>query len=370
MGKRVLIAIDSFKGCLSSRQIGEAVAKAFAESGAQTTVMPVADGGEGTVEALEHAVGGVWRTVRASAPNSKYAPVRARYLFDRQTATAYIEVAAASGLTLVPEKRRNVSASSTLGTGQLIADALRIGARHIVMGLGGSATCDAGMGVMAALGVIFRDENDNALPPCGANLSRIRRIDTAGLFPQARAARYDLIYDVAAPLTGPNGAAQLFAPQKGASPEEVQALENGLKNIRRLVGRAAHRKGIGAAGGIGVLMCRYLHAHMYVGANYILRRCGFGKALRQCDLVVTGEGRIDRQTLLGKLPFLVAKQARERNVPVIAVCGSVADDFPLESSPFEAVLPITPPDMPLREAMRSSVARTNARAAILRYLAR
>lgn len=368
---RVVIATDSFKGSLSSLEVAQAVERALLSAipGVQVSIVPMADGGEGTVEALAHTVPGCWVTCHAAAPLPGLPEVDARYWLCSEGSTALIEVAEASGLTLVPHHVRDVMHASTLGTGQVVADALERGCRHIVLGLGGSATCDAGMGIMAALGVEFLDEDGLLLMPCGESLGKVARIDAEGVGLEARALSFTLLSDVNAPLAGPQGAACVFAPQKGATPEQVHRLDDGLRRFARVAGcRCVQRPGMGAAGGIAMGLSALWPCELLPGCDYILRQAHFEQLLEDCDLVVTGEGRLDAQTLMGKAPAAVLRAAQRHKVPVLAVCGSMDEQTPMACMPFAAVCRATPSGMPLQQALQPSVARRNIEAAVVSWL--
>ena len=324
----VLLAFDKFKGSATARQLNEAARLALeAVEGVTVSCVPVADGGDGTVDVLAHACQGQWVSVPTMGPMLQMAPVTARY-FLCDDGTALIEVAAASGLALLPDDARDVMRATTLGTGMLMRDAMERGSRNIVLGLGGSATCDAAMGIMCALGAEFLDADGHHLYPSGESLEKIAHIETFGIPPTVRDCHFTLLTDVDNPLCGDHGAARVYAPQKGATPEQVEQLERGLLHVADLVGAdVASRAGCGAAGGIPALMMHLLDCELLPGAPYVLAHNGFACALDVADMVITGEGKLDRQTLMGKGPGQVIQMARERGVPVAAVCGIVEDGF-------------------------------------------
>lgn len=362
--KRIVVASDSFKGCLSSREIAQAVEQAVATCCAGVVVdgVVVADGGEGSVEALaagcDKPVQWVW--CRVDAPVRDLPQVEARYVIDHAGATAFMELAAASGLPLVPRDRRDIIHASTLGTGQMILDAVERGCRHIVLGLGGSATCDGGMGVMAALGAEFFDAEEHHLYPCAGNLGKINAINLEGIADAVSLTRFTLLADVDNPLCGPRGAARVFAPQKGASPEQVEHLEQGMLNYARFLGDAARVAGAGAAGGVAAGMVGLLpHCSIVKGAPYIIGKARLSQRVSEADLVITGEGRIDGQTAMGKAPQAVAAVARQYGVPVVAICGSVAPGVDAAALGFDSIVPVTPADMPLEVAIDKNMARQN-----------
>lgn len=326
---KVVLAFDKFKGSATARELNDAAREALSGiKGLDVTCVPVADGGDGTTEVLAASMAdGHWVTVPAPAPLLRLDPVNARYYLC-DDGTAFIEVAAASGLTLVPEDLRDPYSLNTLGTGMLMLDAMERGSRHIVLALGGSATCDAGMGIMCSLGAEFVSKEGRLLLPGGLALQAIDHIETAGISPMVRDCRFTLLADVDNPLCGERGTAAVFAPQKGASPEQVKQLERGMCRVADIVGQdIACTPGCGAAGGIPSLMMHLLNCELLPGAPYVFVRNGMNEALDHADLVITGEGQLDSQTLMGKGPGCVSQMAQDRGIPVAAVCGRIDPDF-------------------------------------------
>lgn len=348
---KVVLAFDKFKGSVSSRQLNEAVQESLCGLDDVTVVcVPVADGGDGTVEVLSAWCRGQWVTVPTMGPLLHQTPVTASYYLC-DDGVALIEVAAASGLALLPDEDHNVMKSTTLGTGMLMRDAMERGARHIVLGLGGSATCDAAMGILCALGAEFLDEDGRHLYPSGESLEQIAHIETRGIPQAVRDCRFTLLTDVDNPLCGERGTAHIFAPQKGASPDQVEQLERGMVHVAALVGdEVACRPGCGAAGGIPALMMHLLDCELLPGAPYVLAQNGFVDALAGADLVVTGEGRLDAQTMMGKGPGCVIKMARECHIPVVAICGTIAPEFDPKTAGLKAAIAVCD-GLPLDEAM-------------------
>ena len=348
---KVVLAFDKFKGSATSQQLNGAAQDVLCGLDAVNVVcVPVADGGDGTTVVLAAGRQGQWIGMMAVAPLVQLPPVNARY-FLCDDGTALIEVAAASGLALVPEEARDVMRATTLGTGLMMRDAMERGSRHIVLGLGGSATCDAAMGIMCALGAEFLDADGHHLYPCGESLEKIAHIETFGIPPTVRDCRFTLLTDVDNPLCGERGSAHVYAPQKGASPEQVEQLECGMVHVASLVGEdIAQRSGCGAAGGIPALMLHLLDCELLPGGPYILEHNGLAEALDGADLVITGEGRLDEQTLMGKGPGCVIAMAREHGVPVAAVCGSIAPDFDYKKAGLAAAIAVSD-GLPLDEAM-------------------
>lgn len=368
---KIVLAIDKFKGSATSAQIANAAKQAIKEfdNSIETEGIPVADGGDGTVDAMLSALPGAEIVETAvSAPVASLPPVVARYAIVGGD-TAVMEVAAASGLALVPSHLRNVMRATSGGCGQMIADAYGRGVRHMVLGLGGSATCDGAMGLLDALGFIFTGDGGVRLVPCGENLALIRNVEPTALARKIAAeVQFTLLSDVTCPLLGANGAARVFAPQKGASPAEVELLEAGMAHFAKFMPHwATVMPGAGAAGGIGAGMAAFLGATIKPGVEEILKLARFDDKLRGASLLITGEGRIDDQTAMGKAPEVIARHGRACGVPVIAICGQLATDagnLPC----FDQIIPVTPPSMPLAIAMQPDVTMQNIRTAICTLL--
>lgn len=327
---RFLVAPDSFKGSLTAAEAARAMARGLHAVFPEVGILecPVADGGEGTVEALLAATGGTSRCSRVHGPLGD--PVEAVWGVLGDGRTAVIEAAAASGLGLVPEGRRNPRLASTFGTGELVKAALDAGLRKIILGLGGSATNDGGAGFARALGARFLDAEGRDLPEGGAALDRLVRVDPAGL--DARLAETELLVasDVASPLCGPRGATAVFGPQKGLAPGGVQALDAALGNLARIASRDTGREvadlpGAGAAGGLGAGLLWFTRARIRPGVEVILEASAFEARLREVDLVFTGEGRTDAQTSLGKAPLGVAAAAQRQGIPVVCLSGALGE---------------------------------------------
>ena len=333
MAHRILCAPDSFKGSLSAKAAAEAMAEGIRSAlpDAQIDLCPVADGGEGTVEAMVAATNGELRTEQVTGPLA--GTVQAAWGLlgsaDNTPRTAVIEMAAASGLGLVPEAERDPTRTTTQGTGELIAKALDQGVSRILVGLGGSATNDGGCGMAMALGARFFDEHSNEMlsPVTGGQLARIRRIDMSGLDPRLRETEIHGLCDVNNPLTGPLGAALTFAPQKGATEEQVLELDAGLVHLaalfrEQLGADIEHVPGAGAAGGLGAGLAAFCDARLRSGIETVLEQTGFAARVQGSDLCLTGEGQLDRQSLLGKACLGVAQAARKHGVSTWALVGS------------------------------------------------
>ena len=288
---------------------------------AEVLEVPVADGGEGTVEALVAAQGGELVTVRVHGPLGE--PVDAAFGVIDEGRTAVVELAAASGLPLVPQERRDPRVTSTRGFGELLEAARRRGVRRIIAGVGGSATNDAGAGMAQALGVRLLDAAGHDLPPGGAALAHLARIDAGGLDPAWREIEVEVAVDVTNPLTGPEGASAVYGPQKGATPEMVEELDAALSRLAALIGREiADMPGAGAAGGAGAGLVHFLDARLTRGAPLVVDASGLDRALVGARAVLTGEGRVDGQTAYGKGPVEVARRARRAGVEAVLIAGS------------------------------------------------
>jgi glycerate 2-kinase len=366
---RVVIAPDSFKGSLSARQAAEAIARGvravFEE--AETRLVPIADGGEGTVDALVAATGG--RVVEGPATGPLGEPVLARWGVLGDGTTAVVEMASPSGLPLVPPDRRDPRLTTSRGTGDLVRAALDAGLRRLVIGLGGSATNDAGTGLARALGVRFLDAAGRDLPEGGAALARLERIDLAGLDPRLATAELLVACDVDNPLTGPRGASAVYGPQKGATPAMVAELDRALERFARVAAAATGRDvaglpGAGAAGGMGACLLSFTPARLRPGVEIVLEATGFDGLVAGADLVITGEGRTDSQTAMGKAPVGVAAVARRRGVPVICLSGGLGEGADqVLACGVDALAGVVPGPMPLEAAMAAGPALLEAAAA-------
>ena len=365
---KVVLAFDKFKGSATAQQLNEAAQDCLCGfDGIKTVSAPVADGGDGTTEVLASSSEGQWITIPTIGPLMQQAPVTARY-FLCDDGTALIEVAAASGLALLPHDDRDVMRASTLGTGLLMRDAMERGSRDIVLGLGGSATCDAAMGILCALGAEFLDAESHHLYPCGESLEKIVHIETSGIPQTVKKCKFTLLTDVDNPLCGERGTAQVFAPQKGASAGQVEQLERGMAHVASIVGDdIASKAGCGAAGGIPALMMHLLDCELLPGAPYVLSRNGLAAALDGADLVITGEGRLDNQTLMGKGPGCVIRMAQEHGIPVAALCGAIASDFDPVAAGLVRAIAVSD-GLPLEEAMDTQVTLMRVAQAVNRLI--
>lgn len=357
---KILIAPDSFKGSLTAREAADNIEKGILKvyPGAEIYNLPLADGGEGTVDALIYATGG--RKIYKEVTGPLGDPVKACFGILGNENIAVIETAAASGLVLVPAGKADPLKATSFGTGELIKAALDEGVDKIIIGLGGSATVDGGVGLVQALGIGFKDSSGKEAGFGGAALAGIKRIDSSNLDIRVRDVEFIIASDVSNPLYGPDGAAYVFGPQKGATPEMVKLLDAGLQNLARVIKKetgkeVARLSGAGAAGGIGAALLAFLDARMKSGIDLILEIYDFDNILREVDLVITGEGRLDRQTLMGKAPFGVAKRANKFNIPVIALAGSVESEaIDKLNQYFTAALSIVQEPGSIEEVMANS----------------
>ena len=362
--KKIILAFDSFKGSAGSLDIARTAQRAILKECPLCNVItfPIADGGEGTTEAI--CTGLNVDKVSCPAHDPLMNPIEVIYGITKDGTTAVLEMAAASGLPLVPDALRNPMNTSTYGTGEIILDALNKGCRHFIMGLGGSATNDAGIGMLSALGIRFLDKSGNTLEPKGENLIHITSIDDSLLHPALQESSFTIACDVNNPFYGPQGAAFVYAPQKGASPDEVAALDKGLQHYAAVIGKQKGMDitsvpGAGAAGGMGGGLLPFLHATLKPGIDTILDILHFRESLRGVDLVFTGEGKLDAQTAMGKALGGILKIAREQHVPVIALGGGVEATTQLNEMGFTAVLSIQPAPVSLDKAMQKEFTLDN-----------
>lgn len=348
--RKIIVAIDSFKGCLTSTEANQAAAEGVISRMLDTQVVqiPVSDGGEGFMAAFQQALGGDLVEIPVRDPLMRR--ITARYLINGTTAV--IEMAQASGLTLLSEEERNPMRTTSYGTGQLVVDAVRRGCKQVIVGLGGSATSDCGIGMIRAIIDSFAD---------GGTWDDIRALDDV---------HFTIATDVTNPLCGGNGAAHVFAPQKGATPEMVLELDTRAKRFAEFSARhfgfdCQNTPGAGAAGGLGYAFLQYTHADCRSGVDLLLETVGFDEQLKDASLVITGEGSADRQTLMGKLPFGILQRAKLQNVPVALIAGRIADRQVLLDAGFSQVVCINPPGLPIEEAMKPETAKANTRQTIL-----
>jgi glycerate kinase len=332
---RIVIAPNAFKGSLSAQDAASAIAEGVraAAPDAELVMLPIADGGDGTVDAMVAATNGELRTLRVRGPLGD--PVDAPYGLIDSGATAVIEMAKAAGLALLPPDKRDPRVTTTYGVGELLQHAYDAGARHFIVGIGGSATNDGGAGMAQALGYHLLDDQGHELPPGGLALKRLARIHVGGVHANWSEAEVDVACDVSNPLTGPNGASAVYGPQKGATPEMVAELDAALKRLAEVIRRdlgvdVEQLPGAGAAGGLGGGLVAFADGRLRPGAEMVMDALKLDDKLQAADLVITGEGRLDSQTArFGKGPAAVARHAKNAGIPVVGIAGGLADEAEL-----------------------------------------
>ncbi len=329
---KIVAAPNVFKGSLSTTEAARAMAAGIAQvlPEAEVVMVPVADGGDGLVDVALEALKGERRTLEVTGPRSR--PVAADFCFVASKDLAAVEMALASGLALLPDAMKDPTLTTTFGTGELIRAALDLGVKNIAVGIGGSATNDGGIGMAQALGARFLDKDGTELPGIGASLAAIADIDLSGLDPRIKTTRFEAVCDVDNPLFGTKGAAVVYGPQKGASPAQVEELDRGLRNLAAVIKQqlgldVAEMPGSGAAGGLGAGLHAFLGAHLRKGIDLIFDLVGLPEKIAGADLVLTGEGQIDFQTVFGKAPGGVGVAAKARGVPCFAIAGSIGENL-------------------------------------------
>lgn len=369
---KIVVASDSFKGSLSSTEVAMAATRGIKAvyPNCEVVAVNVADGGEGTVDAIVEALHGEIIATTVSDPLGR--PIQARYGI--AGATAIIEMAAASGLPLLRPEERNPWLTSTHGTGEIIMDAIRRGCRQFLVGIGGSAANDAGTGMLQAMGFRFYDANDKEITHCcGGTMQDIVRIDNSDVPDSVRQSTFTIACDVDTPFCGPEGAAPVFAPQKGADTAMVQQLDAGMASLAKVI-EDKYRinivpiAGAGAAGGMGGAFRAFLHATLKRGIDMVLDAIDFNTIIQNADLVITGEGKIDFQTAKGKTAAGVLNRAKQQGIPVVAIGGSVEMCDSVQQMGFAGVYPILGEKVPLEVAMQPDFAATNVENTIRRIL--
>lgn len=354
---KIVIAPDSFKGSLTAKQVCEAIRSGIQRvlPHSEIIMKPMADGGEGTMQCLVDATNG--NVLRATVKNPLGQEISAEYGILGDGVTCVIEMAAASGLYLIPALARNPLVTTTYGFGQLIVAGLDQGCRTFILGLGGSATNDGGAGMLQALGYVLLDKAGQPLPFGGGELSRLSRIDTSQVDPRLADCQFVIACDVTNPFVGPNGASHVFGPQKGATAEMVLALDDHLRHFADLIeqtrGIAIHDlPGTGAAGGVAGALLAFLNGRLQSGIQIVIETTGLAEAIDNADLVITGEGQVDLQTAQGKTPCGVAQVAKKSGVPVIVLAGSIGDGIEaLYEQGVCAVVSIANKPMSLEQSM-------------------
>ncbi len=372
---KIVIAPQSFKGSLSALEVASAMDEGvrMAVHDVETAIVPVADGGDGTLETLVESTGGEIRSAVVTGPVGREVTAEWGALGDGETAV--IEMARTSGLALLSQSERDPLGATTYGLGEIISQSLDAGFRNFIVGIGGSATNDAGGGMAQALGVRLLDEGGNDLGLGGEALSRLHRIDTSGIDGRIANSRFSVACDVSNPLTGPEGASAVYGPQKGATPKLVEQLDAALKNFAEVVERDLGMSidavsGAGAAGGLGGGMMALLGGTLRPGVDIVLDQVGLDEKLQGADLVITGEGQIDFQTVYNKAPIGVARRARKLGIPVIAVSGSLGRGFEdVHGEGIDAVSAIVSSPMTLAEAStRAPELIANATSEAMRFM--
>lgn len=325
---KFILAPDKFKGSLTGIQFCKEVEKSLKQVLPHSEILslPLSDGGDGTIDVLEYHLKGTRLKIKVNDP--LFRKVEASYLYMEDIKTAFIEMAEASGMALLKEEERNCYHTTSYGTGEIILDAMRKGAQTIILGIGGSATNDCGIGMASALGYRFEDEKGNPLIPVGRNLSLVKNINTANVISELKNVSFKVACDVTNPLFGKNGAAYVYGPQKGASEEEVTLLDEGLQHISKLFKQQLAKdieniKGAGAAGGMGAGSLVFLNTKLQSGINLVKQLIDFDKKIKQADWIITGEGKLDSQTLSGKTIQGVIASSKAESIKVAALCGSV-----------------------------------------------
>ena len=364
--KKAVLAIDSFKGCLTSAEAEAAAAEGVHAALPECEVIriPVADGGEGMLDVLSAATHGKSISVQAHGPLMELR--EARYGISGDGQTAFIEMAAISGLPLVAPKKRNPMQTTTFGTGELIRDALQRGCRHFIIGLGGSATNDAGLGMLRALGFRFPDKTGNVSGYGGQMMGKVDSIDTSSVHPLLSGCTFTAACDVRNPFYGTDGAAYVFAPQKGADATMIEALDAGMRHLAAVIFRTTGKDisscpGAGAAGGLGGSLSAFLNAELKPGIQLLLEMQNFAEQIKDADLIITGEGKSDRQTVMGKVPYGILTEARKQHSPVVLIAGGIEDTDILTRTGFHGIFSITPSPVALEQAMQPEFARMNIR---------
>lgn len=365
---KVVISIDSLKGSLSSIEAGNAIKEGILQVEKDTNIVikPLADGGEGTVDALVEGMQGEKRTIEVMGPIGQ--KLEATYGILKDSNTAIIEMAQASGLPLVPRELRNPLNTTTYGVGEIIKEAMDKGCRNFIVGIGGSATNDAGVGMLQALGFEFYDESGKLVGLGGKVLNHIKSIKINNRIKALDECNFKIACDVNNPLYGPNGAAYIYGPQKGATKEIVEELDRGLINFSQVVKKDLNKDiseipGVGAAGGLGFAFLGFLNSKLESGVKIILDEIDLESEVKNADIVITGEGRLDNQTAMGKAPIGVAKLAKKHGAKVIAIAGCTTDDaVKCNEEGIDAFFSIVNKVMTMEDAMKKEIAVKNMKA--------
>ncbi|MGI6006035.1 MAG: glycerate kinase [Ruminococcus sp.] len=362
---KIVTAIDSFKGSLSSLEVGRAFARGVKKvfPDAEIAVIPMADGGEGTARVITEGLNGEW--VEISAEDPMHRPRTAGYGLLRDGKTAVMEMAEAAGLTLIEEEERNILKASTWGVGRMIRDAIERGCRNFIIGIGGSATNDCGIGMLQALGIRFYDKDGCEIGRYGEDCGKVEKICLEGQMSELKDCRFRVACDVTNPLLGEQGASYIYGPQKGGNPDQVKAMERMHRHFAAKTVEIRGRDysgcpGAGAAGGLGFAFLAYLNAVLEPGVDLVMKAVSLESRIKDADYVITGEGCLDGQSAMGKVPAGVSRIAKKYGIPVIAVAGNVLPEAQkCHSGGMDAFFSILPAAMDLKKAMEPGVAESN-----------
>ena len=361
---KIVLAIDSFKGCLTSIEVENIISNELKNilPNCNISSIPIADGGEGTLSTISQNIKINTHYIYAHDPCMEI--IKTQYGISEDGENAFIEMANVSGLTLIKESQKNPMETTSFGTGELIRDALDRGCSNFIIGIGGSATNDAGTGLLQALGFRFYDKKGDLLGHGGKILHEIADIDSSAIHKRLKHAHFTIACDVNNPFCGPNGASYIFAKQKGADENMIQALDKGMLHFAQIIHEKTGKDiksipGSGAAGGVGGAMLAFLNCKLKQGAKILLDISGFHKKAINANLIITGEGKIDKQTLMGKIPYHILQEGIKKRIPVIAIAGKVEDKQDLIQAGFKAIYQITPDFMNLEEAIKPEVVTKN-----------
>ena len=366
---KIVVAIDSFKGSLTSIEAGQAAIDCIHSffPNCQTELIPIADGGEGMLTVMMSTTQGHIQSLEAHNPCME--KITTNYGISPDGKAAFIEMANISGLPLIEKVQQNPMKTTTYGTGELIRNALEKGCQEFIVGIGGSATNDAGTGMLQALGFQFQDKNGDILGQGGEILEKIASVCTQNVHKSLKNAHFIVACDVQNPFYGPNGAAAVYARQKGADDSMIEKLDQGMRSFSQVIQRKTGKDisqipGSGAAGGMGGGMLAFFNAELRSGADLLLDLCQFESKIENADLIITGEGRIDRQSLMGKIPGNILEIGKRRGIPVIAIAGCLEDEEILISAGFKGIFATKPDSMTLEEAMKPGIAQQNIKSAL------
>ena len=366
---KIVVAIDSFKGSLTSTEAGQAAIDCIQNlfPNCQTELIPIADGGEGMLAVMMDTTQGHIQSLEAYNPCMER--ITANYGISLDGQTAFIEMANISGLPLIKKEQQNPMETTTYGTGELIRDALERGCQKFIVGIGGSATNDAGTGMLQALGFQFLDKNGNVLGQGGKTLGKITHVCTENVHKLLKKAHFIVACDVQNPFYGPNGAAAVYARQKGADDNMIEKLDQGMRSFSQVIQQTTGKDisqipGSGAAGGMGGGMLAFFNAELRSGADLLLELNLFESKIENADLIITGEGRIDCQSLMGKVPGKILEIGKRKRIPVIAIAGCIEDEEILKKAGFKGIYATKPDSMPLEEAMKPGIAQQNIQSAL------